>query len=309
MTGTRPAPEMSVVLTVVDGGPTLTRCLEALTTQAGAPALEVIVPWDESVPEVGPLAARFPGVRFPTLGRVETRHPTSTPGGQHELYDRRRAAGLAQASAPLVAILEDRGIPRPDWAERMLALHRSRRVAAVGGAVENGQTTLSSWAAYFCDFTRYQPPFVAGPRPYITDVNICYRREALEATRDLWQDRYHETVVHWALLNAGEVLWLSPEPIVDQQRTGLRPSAMFRERRDWGRLFAYTRVRELSPAKRLALILGTPVLPLVLFARHAVARLGKRRQWAEFVAASPLVLMLLAAWSWGELSGYLTRRP
>ena len=100
---------LSVIVTVVDGGATLERCLAALAAQQGAPDLEVLVPHDDTLGDLAPLAAKFPGVRFLPLGHLATQHPAAGPGGQHELFDRRRSAGLGAATGELIAILEDRG--------------------------------------------------------------------------------------------------------------------------------------------------------------------------------------------------------
>jgi hypothetical protein len=301
--------ELSVVVTVVDGGATLERLLRGLTAQDRPPTREVLVPWDESVSDPAGLAARFPAVRFVPMGAVTTRRPIDSPAGQHELYDRRRAAGLALASGDLVAILEDRGVPRPDWARGVVAAHRELPHAVIGGAIENGRDGRLNWAVYFCDFGRYQLPFEAGPRPYVSDVNICYKRRALEATRELWRERYHETTVHWALLRAGEVLFLSPDFAVDQMRDDLTLRRVLRERVGWGRLFAYTRARDVSTGRRLVLAALSPLLPFVLLLRHLRGRVTRHRGVGTFLAVSPVVFLLLAAWSLGELIGYATGEP
>ena len=300
---------LSVVVTVVDGGETLARCLTALATQQGGPSLEVIVPWDDSVPGMESLAARFPAFKFLPLGNLETQRPKFGPAGQHELFDRRRSAGLTVATGELVAIVEDRGVPRLDWAFQLADLHQRMPHAVIGGGVENGRDRLLNWAVYFCDFGRYQLPFEAGPREYVTDVNIGYKRRAIEQTRELWKDRYHETTVHWALIRAGETLYLSNEFAVDQMRDDLTVRRLMGERLGWGRLFAYTRARETGIGKRVVLAALAPVLPLLLFARLFRHQLQKRRTLGKFLAASPLVALLLAGWSLGELVGYLTGRP
>jgi hypothetical protein len=246
---------------------------------------------------------------FLALGRVDTARPTFSPAGQHELFDRRRSAGLAVASGDVVAILEDRGVPRPDWARRMMALHAELPHAVIGGAIENGRNALLNWAVYFCDFSRYQRPFSPGPRPYVSDVNIGYKRRAIDDTAELWRTRYHETTVHWALARAGETLYLSPEPAVDEHRDALTLGALLGERFAWGRLFAYTRAREIGLGRRLVLTALAPVLPFVLLVRHCRTQLTKRRHVARFITASPVVLALLAAWSLGEAIGYLTGQP
>ncbi len=297
---------LSVVVTIVDGGETLERCLAALAAQEQSPELDVVVPWDETVADIPSLSARFPRFRFLALGRLDTARPSDSPAGQHELFDRRRSAGLQAVSGQVVAILEDRGVPRADWARTMLALHERLPYAVIGGAIENARNTPLHWAVYFCDFGRYQRPFDAGPRSYVSDVNIGYKRRALDATANLWRVRYHETTVHWALQQAGETLYLVPELVVDQHRGALSLNTLVAERFAWGRLFAYTRARETGTVRRLALAALTPLLPALLLARHARLQISKRVRLRVFLQAAPAMLVLLTAWSFGEAIGYLT---
>jgi hypothetical protein len=302
-------PRISVVVTIVDGGEALQECLAALASQEQAPSLEVVVPYDDSVPEVIAMAAEFASFRFLAMGTVRTERPVATPGGQHELYDRRRAVGLAEAGGEIICILEDRGVPEPRWAAKVASLHERLPHAVIGGAVECGIDATLNWAVYFCDYGRYQLPFEAGPREYVTDVNISYKRQALEKTRPLWESRYHETTVHWQLARSGETLFLTPELVVHQRRRGLRVGSILRERVEWGRLFACTRVREVGGARRLAYAALSPVLPVVLLARHTRMQMDKRIRLGRFLRASPFVALFLAAWSFGELMGYVSARP
>jgi hypothetical protein len=228
--------------------------------------------------------------------------------GQHELYDRRRAAGLLASSGDLVAIVEDRGVPHPDWAAAAARLHAELPHAAIGGAIENGWDRALNWAVYFCDFGRYQRPFVAGRRPYVSDVNICYKRRALEQTRSLWEEMYHEPAVNDALVAAGEVLFLTPEMVVDQFRGRLRPMNVLEERLAWGRLFGARRVAGSGRVRRAALAALSPLLPGLLLFRLVRDRLVKRTSLWPFVKALPWTCVLVSAWSLGEASGYFARR-
>lgn len=301
--------ELSVVVTIVDGPEAVRGCVAALTEQEGVPPLEIIVPYDDSVKAVEAMADDFPGVRFLPLGAVGTDRPIESPGGQHELYDRRRSVGLTATSGDIVCILEDRGIPEPGWAAEILRLHAELPYAVIGGAVECGENGSLHRAVYFCDYGRYQKPFEPGPREYVTDVNISYKRRALEKTRHLWKDRYHETTVHWELERMGETLYLTPEFVVWQHRGALRLPAVLKERFEWGRLFAYTRVRDIGGLRRWAYAALSPVLPLLLLGRHTRLQARKRVQFGRFLRVSPLVALLLAAWSLGEVVGYVTGRP
>lgn len=302
-----PAPLLSVVVTIVEGGAALPRLLEGLRAQVGGPPLEVLVPHDASVGSLAELQARFPEVTFLSLGQVPTEHPVSTAAGQHELYDRRRAAGLAAATGELVAILEDRGVPRPDWSATVVRLHATHPFGVIGGAIEPVPASLLNWAFWVCDFSRYGLPFDGGPAQWVSDVNVSYKRAALEQTRHLWRERYQEPVVHWALVESGDTLYLSPDLVVDHQLHPLRLLPLLPQRFDWGRLFGAIRARHLGAVSRLALVLMGPVIPLVVLARHGKAQ-ARRGDGPRFLAAMPILLVLLVAWTAGELWGIITGR-
>lgn len=299
---------LSVVVTIVDGGPALQRCLAALTTQAGAPPFEVVVPHDRSVAGIPVLAAQFPGCRFLDLGDVATERPAGSAAGQHELFDRRRAAGLAAAGGDIVAIVEDRAPPRSDWAASLLAEHTRHPHAVIGGAVANGRDVALHRAVFLSDYGRYEPPFEAGPRDWVTDVNVSYKRPSLEAVRAVWADAYHETSVHWALQRAGATLWLTPAFVVESRRDELTMGGLLGERFAWGRLFAATRARESGLGRRLVRAAAAPVLPLVLLLRIARREIARRRG-AKLPAIVPALILLLTAWSLGEATGEITGKP
>lgn len=303
-----PAQTLSIVVTVVGGGVVLRRMLDALAQQVSPPPLQILVPYDDSRPEVGAMAADYPAIEFFSIGTVATEHPIASPGGQHELYDRRRAFGLSRATGDLVAILEDRAPPRPDWCATMARLHRALPHAVIGGAIECDPAARTlDWAFYVCDFSRFGLPFTAGARTWISDVNVCYKRRAVELTRDVWMPRFHEPAVHWRLIDRGETLYLTPEAVVDYHPACGRLSDVLAERVQWGQLFGAVRARHLPAAARAAVVLAGPLLPFLLYARHATAawRLGQLRR---YLWATPWILALLAAWTVGEVRGGLTRR-
>lgn len=303
---------LSVVVGVVDGGAQLERCLAALRAQRGAPPLEIIVPWDDTVGGMEALAARYPSVAFPAIGRIATLEPPDHPAALHERYDRRKAAGLRLATGDLVALLEDRSVPAPGWAAAAVRAHAERPNVVIGGVLEDGRGSLVSRADYLCDFYRYQPPQAAGPRAYVSSANLCYKRAALERTRDLWQESYYDLSVHWALQREGEALWLEPAMAVRQERgDGAGLGAIARERLAWGRRFAGRRAREAGGGARLRFLLQAPLVPVVLYARALLAQRGGRVV-LRCLAAGPAMLAIFGAWGLGELLGSaaaLGRRP
>ena len=303
-------PVLSVILTVVDGEDALRRCLAALVTQQAAPPLEIVIPIDPALAVLRSTielrqAHADPPVRWLDLGTPPATELPISAAALHDRIDRRRAAGLAAARGEFVAIVEDRGVPELTWAATVVRLHRRLPHAVIGGAVEIGQAGLLNRAVYFCDFGRYQRPFAAGPREYVSDVNVSYKRAALEQTRAIWHDRYHEPLVHWALIEAGQTVFLSPEMVVVQIRDGLTLRRLIPERLAWGRLFARIRTRHASLARRLAWLATAPLLPLVLFGRFLRDRVQRREGAAAIAAIGPAVALLLSAWAVGEASGYL----
>jgi hypothetical protein len=298
---------LSVVVTIVDGGLALARCLEALIAQEGAPGLEILVPFDESVPARSIPTARFPQVTFVPLGLIRTAYPVTTALGQHELFDRRRAAGLAAATGTLIAMIEDRGVPRRDWAATFTRLHAELPHAAIGGAIESGSPRVLNRAVYFCDFGRYQRPFDARSSRHASDINVCYKRAAIESIAPLWRSRYHEPTVHAALLERRDAIFLSPEPVVDQVRGDLCLSIVTKEQIGWGRLYASVRVRDVPWFERVARAGASPLLPALLFFRVLSDRV-RRRDVRTFWVAAPSVVWLLCAWSIGEAIGYVFSR-
>jgi hypothetical protein len=237
------------------------------------------------------------------MGHLKTDARRESAGAEHELYDRRTAYGLAMASGDVLAIVEDYGAPAPDWCERVLIAHQQPH-GVIGGAVENEGSGNLNRAVYLLDFGRYQLPLAEGPADYLTDVNVSYKRSALESIRELWAQRYNEVVVHWALSSRGVTLWRDPRIIVCEDRGALRLSSLLRERVAWGRLFGATRARSVPLRRRVWLALASPALPVVLVGRALGGVFARGRERVHSLRVLPELALLAAAWSVGEALGY-----
>lgn len=294
-------PALSVIVTIVSGRESLRRCLEALMLQIETVDVEILVPYDSWSVGIAELKSEFPDVRF---HRISEGVPASAPEVAHCLYDRRRAVGLALARGRIVALTEDHVIPAQDWCERIIEAHKCP-FDAIGGAIENGIDQPLNWAWYYCDFGRYGRPFPKGDLRYVSDVNVSYKREALDVVRDVWQDTYQETTVHWVLQERGGTIALDPRPVVYQHRPPMSFGKVLKERVQWARIFAETRAARVGRGKPLLYAIATPLLPVLLSTRVLKYMLRQHRSITQIVTVMPVVFGLVVGWSLGELAGYL----
>lgn len=301
-------PALSVIVTVVNGPDTVRRCLRALSPGTKAPFVEIIVPYDCESREVGELCGEFPEVNFHFIEDMGSAADLNLPSSKHRQYDRRRAVGVNLARGCIVAITEDYAVPSADWCQQILAAHE-QPYAVIGGAINNGVDRAMNWALYYCDFGRYGSPLRCGAAQYASDVNIAYKREALMAVREVWQDAYRETVVNWTLRARGEKIFLDPRMMVEQHRPPVTLGEAYRERIEWGRMFAETRVLTGSLRRRVLYTLGVLLLPPLLTMRVLRHMLRQRRSLKQIATSLPLVAFLLSGWAVGELLGYLTGLP
>jgi len=303
-------PMLTVVVTVVSDTSEqadtlhLEGCLEALRQQIDPPPMEVLVTCDARLRGIKELERKFPDFGFIAMERLRT----ARSGPSREHHDELRSIGMRKARAPLIALIEDVGHPHPNWAAALVKEH-AQSYSAIGGAMENGIDRALNWAVYFGDFGRYQNPVQRGPSAYVSDANVCYKREALERVADAWADTYSESRVHAALADRGEVIALSPDVIVYQHRLNLHLGPALVERYVWGRSYAAVRVTGVSPSRRAVFAVLCPLLPFVLLLRQAQNVLRTKRNRAAFVRALPLTAMLDVAWSYGEFVGYVTGHP
>lgn len=301
--------KLSVVVGLISGKRAdLERCLEALHAQTLQLELEILVPYDDPCREVTTLAARFPSVRFLRAEGLDT--AAARAGASREHHDTLRTIGIRAASGDLIALTEDHAHTARTWcAEMAAALERHPKAAAVGGAVECDSERLLNWAVWFCDFGRYQNPLREGPSEFVSDSNVAYRRAALERVESVWREDYHETAVHWAMVEAGFELCTTPRVVVWQARSGLALGSALRERFVWARSFAGTRARMAGSPKRWIWAVASPLLPLLMTWRLARTAFSRGAHKGRFVAALPLIVLLQLFWAVGEFVGYVSADP
>lgn len=277
---------------------TIERCLLALEGQVGAPTFETIV-----VDSSGDGTAELVRARFPRV-RLERSTERRFPGDA-------RNAGVRLARSSVIAFTDADCIPAPDWVARIAALHRQESAAAIGGAVANGNpSSLVGWAYYLTEFGQWLPGRSAGAMVEVPTCCLSVKREVLAQVGPFLEGTYcSDTVFSWRLARAaGQRPLFEPSLVVEHVNVD-RLGRFLRHEPQHGRAFARVRVTEqrLSRARRTAHVLATPVLPVILFARTVGRVSASAVPLRRLLLVSPLVLAGLAAWSWGELRGYLDR--
>ncbi len=221
---------------------------------------------------------------------------------------RLRGAGLAAARGDVVLLTEDHCVPAPDWVSTLSAAARETRADVVGGGMDNGRRARAiDWGAYFAEYGFFASAFGAAATPAdadrrITAANVAYARPVVDRVAAWMCAGAWENVVHDRLAASGAALRYAPDARVAQDlHYAFAP--FVRDRFEHGRDYARARLRETGAERRWLRAASTPVLPAVLTWR--VARAAARQRPQAFARALPFTVAFLAAWSAGELAGYV----
>jgi hypothetical protein len=278
---------LTVVIASVNGFPYLGRCLDSLRAGPRAPAI-IVADWTDEATR-SRVRDGWPEVRLLSFDE-----PMAVP----EL----RAAGIAAADTPYIAVIEDHCVVRPQWAERLVAAHEAGH-PVVGGPIRNGATTrLRDWAAFFCEYSEHMEPVPEGPTASLVGMNVSYDRAAVAAMADLLEQGRWETWLHPRLLEKGFAFHSEPGAVLDHVKDfGIREFTS--QRYHYARSHAGMRNRELG-RRRPVYVLGSPAIVPLMYRRIARNVLSRRRHRVRFALATPLLLFYLSVWAAGEAVGY-----
>jgi hypothetical protein len=146
-------------------------------------------------------------------------------------------------------------------------------------------------------------PMPTGTVESLPGMNVAYDREAISAMGPLLKQGRWESWLHPHLRERGFVLHCDSRVTIEHAKTfGFREFAS--QRYHYSRSHAGMLNEQLGAARRLLYTLASPALVPLLYSRIARNVFRKRRNRREFLLASPLVLVYLAIWSFGEAVGY-----
>lgn len=283
-------PHVSIVVGTKNTEKSIVACIWSLLAQAEAAQAEIIVA-DASTDNTADLvSAEYPQVK---LLRNQT----------DELVPVLWKQGLEASQAPIVAFTIGQCIPSADWLSHILRVLEGSAVA-VGGplAGPKGGSRLD-WGLYFSRYSRFLPSGKQGPVEDVAGDNAAYKRVALERCRSEWEMGFWENLVNARLRANGEILLWEPGMAV-KFAVAENLGDIIRNRFRHGRHYASTRLDNTLP-KRVLRIAAAPLLVPVLLTRiYRRVREGQPGWLRQFWRSLPVILVILATWSAGEMSGY-----
>ena len=290
MTDTLPTPRLSVVL-ATDAYETIRPVLAALRRQPCAREIE---------PVIVLLGTAARDVRPEDLSAFPYAHVIRSVDHLPEA----RAAGVQAASAPFVFIGETHSYPQPGWAAALLTAFEGPWAAVVPAIGNANPTSAASWASYLFDYGMWGPNRHSGEIADPLIYNTAYRREVLLSLGDKLSAALnpHEETVWPSLWTQGHRAAFAADARIMHLNVA-RFSTMIHEKFCVGVVLGMDRSARWSPFRRLLYFLGSPLIPIVLFAR--VLR-GARHWPSAKLPAGAIAGVLIAAIAktTGEIAGY-----
>jgi glycosyltransferase involved in cell wall biosynthesis len=284
---------MSVVIVTPDRYETIRKTIRYLHAQTVRDRLEIII--------VAPAADRLVLNEAELVGFSRF---CVIPMGEIRSNAQACAAGIRQASAPVVALAEDHAYPAPGWAEALIAAHR-QLWAVVAPAVGNANPgSLVSWAALYVAYGLRVAPAVAGETDELPGYFGSYKRAVLlEYGAALEQMLESDTLLHWDLRAKGYRLYLEATARTDHINIS-RLFPWLGEQFHSGQKFAALRARRWSLPRRFLHAICTPLKPLLhsFAVVRDIRRSGRQPELLPWLL--PLVLLGFAAAALGEMIGY-----
>jgi hypothetical protein len=289
------AAQMSVVLVTPDRYDTIRKTMEHLQSQTVLDQLEIVI----VTPSVATLhfddaeLTAFSRVRMVEVGEI-----TST--------GRAIAAGVREASAPVIAYAEEHSYPAPTWAEALIKAHRGSW-AAIGVAITNANPgNMISWASLFTDFGPWVEPVEAGEINHLPWHHAAYKRALLlEYGPKLEAIMETEGLLHRDLQDRGYRLYLEAAAKTNHVNISLLSSYIMAEFHG-ARMFAANRAASTkwSIFRRLLYVGRMPLIPCVRLKRvlREIYRSGRERELLPRIL--PALIVGLVADAFGQLTGY-----
>lgn len=290
-------PALSSILITPDDYATIAKTMQHLCAQtiAGQIELVIIAPRADRIHIPPEVEASFHSIKFVEI----------TPLGSLAVA---RAAGVAAASAPIVAFNEDHSFPEPGWATALIDAHR-RGYSGVAPQMKNGNPASAlSLAAMFLHFGGTVDPETGFETIHpAASHNMSYTRAALLEMGDrLSELMLAELFLHEALRARGHRFWVEPAAATRHiNMSRLRPAIIHA----WngGRMYGGLRraFGNWPLVRRIIYAGGSPLIPPLRLGR-VLPQLRRTRNGRSLIPrVLPAMVLILTVHAAGEAVGYL----
>lgn len=272
---------------------TVARCLAALERQCQKGVDQIIL-----VDSSRDGTADFVRQHFPNVEVVELSEPKLIP----QLW----GEGALRATGDVVGLLTAQVVPLDSWVQAHLQAHALGDWSAVGGPISrSADLTVVDSAVYWLRFARWAVPSYRGVVDDVAGDNASYRRDTIAAQRDrIQRDGFWENELHQIFRANGGRLFAAPDATVSFVGKNTF-GGVARQRWEHGQRFGAQRVASAGGAMRVARVVTWPLTPFVFLAR-LLARARECGGTTNFARSLPVLGCFVAAWSLGELRGYLS---
>jgi hypothetical protein len=289
------APELTVIMATPQRCATLRRPLRFLQQQTNRERIELILlgAEDSSFDDLDPaLVAGFARCHKMAVGPIEE-------------VERAFAPGIAAATAPVVALLENHVYPEPSWGEAIVRAYQGPWTV-VGCVISNANlATATSWVEHLLSYVFHDELAPTGEVERVSRNNTTFRREALIAFGDRLPDVLaRDGGLMEELKRRGARFYREPQARLSHLNPSLMGS-MLRLRLHSARASASTRARTggWSLGRRLLYVAASPLFPLLRI-RALWTRLWSPPVRQVLARITPLLLLALLVDAVGQAQGF-----
>lgn len=213
-----------------------------------------------------------------------------------------RRSGVEAAQGDVIAIIEEHCLAAPDWLERAIEAFEANDCGVVGGPVlAHSYQRLRDWVVYFCEYDNYLLPWRGGGGFDLGSANIAYSRSLLTKYGDLLSAGYWEAELHPRM--AADGIKFHAAPAVAVHHRG--PFDFGYYLGQWfSRAFAGSRSHHMTPLRKPAYLVASPLVSILLWLRMAQRVLSRQCHVGKFAQAFPLFIPVLIVYVGGEFVDY-----
>lgn len=223
-----------------------------------------------------------------------------------------RHAAIQRSSGEVIAVLHERYCAPKNWAERLDLAHAGEAAEVIAGCVApSAGMSNAEWAIFLSEYAHACPPMPSGPlrrsaAMMVPGGNASYKRAALQKVSMkgcLWELDFH------AALFDSRARFHRDQELIAEFGWPYTVREYIAERARLSHDFAARRAAKMPPIFRLTGAASRIALPPLAIARVAVALLRKRVHTGRFLLALPWIAAFALVQGWGQVTGYLAKRP